>query len=72
MAEEMSSVTNVFSYSIAFSGIVIGICPGFKPMTVVEQLRFFFVVKPLRKYNEPLYEYRYCCLCKEHVLRLHS
>ena len=32
----MSSVTNVFSYSITFSGTVIVICPVFRPMRVVE------------------------------------
>ena len=36
IAEDMSSVTDVFSYSIIFSGIVIGICPEFKPVKVVE------------------------------------
>ena len=36
IAEDMSSETNVFSYSIILLGIVIGIRPGFKLMKVVE------------------------------------
>ena len=36
IAEDMSSVTDVFSYSIIFSAIVIGICPEFKLVKVVD------------------------------------
>ena len=58
IAEDMSSVTNVFSYSITISGIVIGICPAFTQMRVVRT--FLVFLNPLRKYSEPLDEYRHC------------